>query len=163
MKTPGRVTGTPESRRPSNSLGTFISMPTGNCASYGTRTLGLRKSSCSRSEALSVHSCSIATQTPKHSVVDGKTPELTIHQARDLLASLDTSHVLGLRDRAVLGTLIYTGARVGAIAQLRLQDLRDQGEHRVLRFSEKGGKEREIPVRHGLDEWDQRLPRRGAT
>ena len=27
--------------------------PRGNCASYGTRTLGLRKSSCSRSEALS--------------------------------------------------------------------------------------------------------------
>ena len=42
---------------------------------------------------------------------------------------------------------------MGAIAQLRLQDLRDQGEHRVLRFSEKGGKQREIPVRHDLDEW----------
>ena len=39
----------------------------GNCASYGTRTLGLRKSGCSRSEALSVHSCSIATQTPTSS------------------------------------------------------------------------------------------------
>ena len=89
----------------------------------------------------------------KHSVIDGQTPELTIQQARDLLASLDTSHVLGLRDRAVLGTLIYTGARVGAIAQLRLQDLRDQGEHRVIRFSEKGGKQREIPVRHDLDGW----------
>ena len=89
----------------------------------------------------------------KHSVIDGQTPELTIQQARDLLASLDTSHVLGLRDRAVLGTLSYTGARVGAIAQLRLQDLRDQGEHRVLRFSEKGGKQREIPVRHDLDGW----------
>ena len=89
----------------------------------------------------------------KHSVIDGQTPELTIQQARDLLASLDTSHVLGLRDRAVLGTLSYTGARVGAIAQLRLQDLRDQGEHRILRFSEKGGKQREIPVRHDLDGW----------
>ena len=48
---------------------------------------------------------------------------------------------------------IKHGARVGAIAQLRLQDLRDQGEHRVLRFSEKGGKQREIPVRHDLDGW----------
>ena len=28
----------------------------------------------------------------KHSVIDGQTPELTIQQARDLLASLDTSH-----------------------------------------------------------------------
>ena len=89
----------------------------------------------------------------KHAVIDGKTPELTIQQARGLLGSLDLSHVVGLRDRAVLGTLTYTGARVGALARLRLQDLRDQGEHRVLRFSEKGGKEREIPVRHDLDEW----------
>ena len=50
--------------RPSNSLGTFISTPTWNCRELGTRTLGLSRSGCSRSEALSVHSCSIATQTP---------------------------------------------------------------------------------------------------
>ena len=89
----------------------------------------------------------------KHAVIDGKTPEITIAQARALLASLDLSHVVGLRDRAVLGTLTYTGARVGAVARLRLQDLRDHGEHRSLRFAEKGGKEREIPVRHDLDGW----------
>ena len=59
----------------------------------------------------------------------------------------------GLRDRAVLGTLIYTGARVGAISRLRIQDLRDNGNHRSLQFAEKGGKAREIPVRHDLDEW----------
>ena len=56
-------------------------------------------------------------------------------------------------DRAVLGTLIYTEARVGAIAQLRLQDLTDLGDHRVIRFSEKGGKQRGIPLRHDLDSW----------
>ncbi len=89
----------------------------------------------------------------KHSVIDGKTPELTIEQTRALLGSLDLSHVVGLRDRAVLGTLTYTGARVGAIARLKLEDLRDQGAGRVLRFREKGGKQREIPVRHDLDEW----------
>ena len=61
--------------------------------------------------------------------------------------------MFGLRDRAVLGTLIYTGARVGAISRLRMQDLRDNGNHRSLQFSEKGGKSREIPVRHDLDEW----------
>ena len=53
----------------------------------------------------------------------------------------------------VLGTLIYTGARVGAIARLRMQDLRDNGKYRSLQFAEKGGKSREIPVRHDLDEW----------
>jgi integrase/recombinase XerD len=59
----------------------------------------------------------------------------------------------GLRDRAVLGVLAYTGARVGAVAKLRLGDLRNFGEQRALRFREKGGKVREIPVRHDLDAW----------
>ena len=49
----------------------------------------------------------------KHAVVDGKTPELTIQQARALLCFLDRSNVVGLRDRVVLGVLTYTGARVG--------------------------------------------------
>ena len=89
----------------------------------------------------------------KHDTSDGKTPGLSIQQARNLLASIDTSHVVGLRDRALLGTLAYTGARVGAIARLRRGDLEDQGTQRVLRFREKGGKQREIPVRHDLDRW----------
>ena len=70
-----------------------------------------------------------------------------------MLRSIDTSHVAGLRDRALLGTLAYTGARIGAIARLRRGDLEDQGPQRVLRFREKGGKQREIPVRHDLDRW----------
>ena len=65
---------------------------------------------------------------------DGKTPEVTVGQARQLLASVKTDSVYGLRDRAVLGTLIYTGARVGAISGLRMQDLRDNGNHRSLQF-----------------------------
>jgi integrase/recombinase XerD len=61
--------------------------------------------------------------------------------------------VIGLRDRALLGVLAYTGARIGAVAKLRLSDYRNMGEQRVLRFREKGGKRREIPVRHDLDGW----------
>ena len=59
--------------------------------------------------------------------------------------------MVGLRDRALLGTLAYTGARIGAVARLRCGDLENQGPQRVLRFREKGGKQREIPVRHDLD------------
>lgn len=89
----------------------------------------------------------------KHSVIEGKTAEISIAQARKLFASIDVSDVVGLRDRAVLGVLAYTGARVGAVAKLRLMDLRDLGETRALRFREKGGKDREIPVRHDLEGW----------
>src|ERR1700726_3146325 len=43
----------------------------------------------------------------KDEVVEGKTPEITVEQARTLLASVDTGHVVGLRDRAILATLAY--------------------------------------------------------
>ena len=78
---------------------------------------------------------------------------MTVEQARRLLASVDTSHVFGLLDRTVLGTPIYTDARAGTLCRLRMQDLPDHGNHRSLQFAEKGGKSREIPVRHDLDEW----------
>ena len=89
----------------------------------------------------------------RHPCGEGRTAEVSVDQARQLLASIDTDHVFGLRDRAVLGTLIYTGARVGALCRLRIQDLRDHGNHRALQFAEKGGKVREIPVRSDLDKW----------
>lgn len=89
----------------------------------------------------------------KYSAHEGKTAELGIEQARKLFQSIDAGNVVGLRDRAVLGVLAYTGARVGAVAKLRLADYRNLGEGRVLRFREKGGKEREIPVRHDLAAW----------
>jgi integrase/recombinase XerD len=89
----------------------------------------------------------------KHSVTEGKTAELAIEQARKLFASIDAGNVIGLRDRAILGVLAYTGARVGAVAKLRLSDYRNLGDGRVLRFREKGGKDREIPVRHNLAAW----------
>lgn len=89
----------------------------------------------------------------KDQVVEGKTPEITIEQARTLLASVDVSHVVGLRDRAILATLAYTACRAGAVAKLRLQDFQHDGSQYVLRFQEKGGKSREIPVRHDLEQF----------
>ena len=89
----------------------------------------------------------------KRDTSGGTTPGLSIQQARDLFSSIDTSHVVGLRDRALLGTLAYTGARIGAVAGLRRGDLEDQGPQRFLRFREKDGRQRKIPVRHNLDRW----------
>lgn len=83
----------------------------------------------------------------------GKAALITPEQVRQLLASIDLSRPVGLRDRALIGTLAGTGARVGAIAALRVRDLRDHGDHRDLRIREKRGLEREIPVRHDLDGW----------
>ena len=87
----------------------------------------------------------------KDQVVEGKMPEITIEQARTLLRSVDTGHVVGMRDRAILATLAYTACRAGAVAKLRLGDFQHDGQQYVLRFQEKGGKSREIPVRHDLE------------
>lgn len=87
----------------------------------------------------------------KDQVIEGKTPEMTLEQARTLFAALDTGNVVGLRDRAILATLRYTACRAGAVAKLRLGDFQHDGTQYALRFREKGGKSREIPVRHDLE------------
>ncbi len=87
----------------------------------------------------------------KEQVIEGKTPEITLEQARTLLNSVDIGHVVGLRDRAILATLAYTICRAGAVAKLRLGDFQQDDTQYVLRFQEKGGKSREIPVRHDLE------------
>jgi integrase/recombinase XerD len=86
----------------------------------------------------------------KEKVMEGKTPEISIDQARALLASVDTATLIGKRDKAILATLAYTACRAGAVAKLRLGDFQADGTQYVLRFQEKGGKSREIPVRHDL-------------
>jgi integrase/recombinase XerD len=42
----------------------------------------------------------LSVRGERDTAIEGKTPEISIQQARDLLASLDTTHVVGLRDRA---------------------------------------------------------------
>ena len=44
-----------------------------------------------------------AVRGPRHVVTRGKTPVLTADQARELLDSIDTSTIAGLRDRALIG------------------------------------------------------------
>jgi integrase/recombinase XerD len=89
----------------------------------------------------------------RYAVIEGKTPEISPEQARALLAAIDPETPAGLRDRAVLATLVYTAARAGAVANLRLKDLTHDGMQYALRFAEKGGKSREIPVRHDLERY----------
>jgi integrase/recombinase XerD len=91
-----------------------------------------------------------SVRAERYQVVEGKTPEISREQARQLLASIDISRPAGLRDRAIIATLIYTAARAGAVAALRMKDFTSDGTQYALRFSEKGGKSRSIPVRHDL-------------
>src|SRR5271157_108465 len=51
---------------------------------------------------------------PKHVTKRGKTPVLSPEEARALFEHIPTDTLVGLRDRAVIGVLIYSFARVSA-------------------------------------------------
>jgi integrase/recombinase XerD len=87
----------------------------------------------------------------RYQVIEGKTPEITLDQVKRLIASIGTGDRVRLRDRAVVGVMLFTAARAGAIARLRFKHFRHDGSQWTLRFDEKGGKSREIPVRHDLE------------
>jgi len=86
-----------------------------------------------------------AVRGPKHVVKKGRTPVLEGDEAKALIDGIDTSTVIGLRDRALIGTMIYTFARVGAVLQMNVGDYFTQGRRSWIRLHEKGGKEHEAP------------------
>lgn len=90
---------------------------------------------------------------PKHSVRQGKTPPLDQKQMHALLTSFDTSDVVGLRDRAIIATLYFTAARVGAVSKLNREAFYTDGRQFFLYLDEKGGTQRDIPCRHDLQEY----------
>jgi site-specific recombinase XerC len=51
---------------------------------------------------------------PRHVVTAGQTPVLDPAEARALLDSIDPASVVGLRDRALIGLMVYSFARIGA-------------------------------------------------
>jgi integrase/recombinase XerD len=54
-----------------------------------------------------------------------------------LLESIDTSDLIGLRDRALIGVMGYTFARVSAAGTLRVEDYFQQGRRSWLRCMRK--------------------------
>jgi len=93
-----------------------------------------------------------AVRGPKHSVKKGKTPVLTADEARELLDAIDTSTIVGLRDRALIALMTLTFARVGAAAgKMRVEDVYVQGRRTWVRLHEKGGKRHEMPCHHKLE------------
>src|SRR6202451_1284843 len=94
-----------------------------------------------------------AVRGPKHVVKKGKTPVLAADEARILLDSIDTSTVMGLRDRALIALMAYTFARVSAATAMKVEDYFVQGRRSWVRLYEKGGKQHEVPAHHNLDEY----------
>src|ERR1700704_5242840 len=90
---------------------------------------------------------------PRHSVSKGSTPVLSSEEATALLADMDVSTVVGLRDRAIIAVMTYTFARVTAVVALNVEDYFAQKKRWWLRLHEKNGKLNEMPCHHTLEEY----------
>jgi hypothetical protein len=78
-----------------------------------------------------------SVRAERYAVVEGKTPEISAKQARNLLKSVDPSTLVCLLDRAIIAVLRNPAARVGALANLTLESLKHDGRQYALRFSER--------------------------
>ena len=90
---------------------------------------------------------------PKHKAKRGKTPVLSAEDTRRLLDSIPTTTVVGLRDRALLGVMVYSFARVSAVLGMRVRDYYPNGKRWWFRLLEKGGKHHEVPAHHTAEEY----------
>jgi integrase/recombinase XerD len=94
-----------------------------------------------------------AVRGPRYSLTKGKTPVLSAEQTRELLDSIDVTTIGGLRDRALIGVLVFSFARIGAVVKMNVRDYYANGKRYWLRLHEKGGKFHEVPVHHRAEEY----------
>src|SRR5271169_4506884 len=90
---------------------------------------------------------------PRHVVTCGQTPVLDPAEARALLDSIDVSTHSGLRDRALIGLMVYSFARIGAALSMAVEDVYTQNRRLWVRLREKGGKRHAMPCHHNLEEY----------
>jgi site-specific recombinase XerD len=106
-----------------------------------------------------------AVRGPKYVVRRGKTPVLAADEARALLDSIPVTRkvlhedgteteqpsLVGLRDRTLIGVMVFALARVGAVIRMKVKDYYTQGRRGWIRLHEKGGKEHAVPCNHALE------------
>ena len=81
---------------------------------------------------------------------------LSSEDTRALFESIDTSTLIGLRDRALIGVMAYSFARIGAMLAMRVENYRPIGKGWFLRLHEKGGKQHEVPAHYVLERTSMR-------
>lgn len=90
---------------------------------------------------------------PRYSYKKGKTPILDGESMRQLLDGIDTSTVVGLRDRALIAMMFYSFGRVSAVVGMDVKDYYPRGKRYFIGLNEKGGKYHEVPVHHQAEEY----------
>ena len=100
-----------------------------------------------------------SVRAPKHSVSIGKTPVLAGAEAALILdkITLELEHkpddIVALRDRALIGVMTFTLARISAAVGMTVGDVFLQGKRHHVRLREKGGKQHVIPLHHEAEEY----------
>lgn len=94
-----------------------------------------------------------AVRGPKHVVKKGKTPVLNAEETRQLIEGIKLETIAGLRDRALIGVMVYSFARVGAVVGMDVGDYYQNGKRCWFRLHEKGGKFHEVPAHHKAEEY----------
>jgi site-specific recombinase XerC len=92
-----------------------------------------------------------AVRGPRHIVRRGKTRVLDPSEARQLLDAIETSTVIGVRDRALIGLMVYSFARIGAAIGMQVEDVYTQNRRLWVHLHEKGGKQHVMPCHHNLE------------
>ena len=78
---------------------------------------------------------------------------MSSQETTEFLKSIDTAHVVGLRDRALIGVMVYAFARVSAVVSLKVEDYFPLQKRWWLRLREKGGKVNEMGCHHKLEQY----------
>ncbi|HET9087012.1 MAG TPA: site-specific integrase [Acidobacteriaceae bacterium] len=78
--------------------------------------------------------------SPRPPVSRGKTPMLNMNDALSLLERIDVTTVAGMRDRALIGLMVYSSARTGAALGMHVEDVFHQEGRLWVQFSERNGK-----------------------
>ena len=101
--------------------------------------------------------CSInpaqAVEGPTISGKRGTTPYLDEETATHFLNSIDESSVVGLRDRALIGLMTFSFARIGAAISMNIDDYYRNGRKWFIRLHGKSGKAHTMPAHHKLEEY----------
>ena len=75
---------------------------------------------------------------------------ITPEQVRRLLHTPPEATLKGVRDRAILRVLFYTGCRVSEVTTLKVEDFFEDSGYWVLDCIIKGGKRNRLAIHHEL-------------
>ncbi|WP_456740468.1 tyrosine-type recombinase/integrase [Bradyrhizobium sp. USDA 4469] len=108
----------------------------------------------------------ISVKGPKYDMTRGLTPVLTGAEVSRLISGIDLSTQVGLRDRALVGLMVFSFARISAALMMTVNDYFIARGCRRLRLKEKGGRVHEMPVHpileRYLDSYLTALPTSGS-